>query len=85
MRIRLYIDQGIVKSICIYSTGYLYNVAREMKEINLLVEFWPDERRTVRRVYKMDNSEPFYEIVAASLTERIIQVRKYLHYILELV
>ena len=67
------------------SNGYLYNVAREMEETNLLVGFWPDERRTVRKLYKTDNSEPFYEIVAASLTERIIQVRKYLHYILGLV
>ncbi|WP_318614535.1 hypothetical protein [Sporosarcina sp. YIM B06819] len=67
------------------SNGYLYNIAREMEETNLLVGFWPDERRTIRKLYKTDNSEPFYEIVAASLTERIIQVRKYLHYILELV
>ncbi|MBE1553859.1 hypothetical protein [Sporosarcina limicola] len=67
------------------SNGYLYNVAREMEETNLLVGFWPDERRTVRKLYKTDNSEKFYGIVAASLTERITQVRKYLHYILELV
>ncbi|MEK5038505.1 hypothetical protein [Sporosarcina sp. FSL K6-3457] len=67
------------------SNGYLYNVAREMEETNLLVGFWPDERRTVRKLYKTDNSEQFYEIVAASLTERITQVRKYLHYVLELV
>lgn len=67
------------------SNGYLYNVAREMEETNLLVGFWPDERRTVRKLYKTDISEHFYEIVAASLTERVTQVRKYLHYILEMV
>jgi len=67
------------------SNGYLYNVAREMEETNLLVGFWPDERRTVRKLHKTDNSEQFYETVAASLTERITQVRKYLHYILGLV
>ncbi|MFJ7935936.1 hypothetical protein [Sporosarcina sp. NPDC096371] len=67
------------------SNGYLYNVAREMEETNLLLGFWPDERRTVRKLYKTGNSEQFYEIVTTSLTERITQVRKYLHYILELV
>jgi len=67
------------------SNGYLYNILREMEETNLLVGFWPDERRTVRKLYKTGNSEQFYETVADSLTERITQVRKYLHYILELV
>ncbi|HJF31089.1 MAG TPA: helix-turn-helix transcriptional regulator [Sporosarcina psychrophila] len=67
------------------SNGYLYNIAREMEETNLLVGLWPDERRTVRKLYKTDESEQFYVIVAASLTERITQVRKYLHYIIKLV
>ena len=67
------------------SNGYLYNIAREMEETNLLVGFWPDERRTVRKLYKTDESEQFYIIVSASLTERITQVRSYLHYILKMV
>lgn len=67
------------------SNGYLYNIAREMEETNLLVGFWPDERRTVRKLYKTADSEQFYMVVTASLTERIIQVRKYLHYILNMV
>ncbi len=67
------------------SNGYLYNIAREMEETNLLVGFWPDERRTVRKLYKTDQSEQFSIIVAASLTERITQVRRYLHYILKMV
>lgn len=67
------------------SNGYLYNIAREMEETNLLVGFWPDERRTIRILYKTEESESFYKIVEASLTERITQVRKYLHYILKMV
>lgn len=67
------------------SNGYLYNIAREMEETNLLVGFWPDERRTIRKLYKTDESEQFYIIVSASLTERIIQVRRYLHYVLKMV
>ena len=67
------------------SNGYLYNIAREMEETNLLVGFWPDERRTVRKLYKTEESEQFYMIVAASLTERVTQVRKYLHYIIKMV
>ena len=67
------------------SNGYLYDIAREMEETNLLVGFWPDERRTVRKLYKTDQSEQFSIIVAASLTERITQVRRYLHYILKMV
>ncbi|WP_338652355.1 hypothetical protein MKY15_18560 [Sporosarcina sp. FSL K6-1540] len=67
------------------SNGYLYNIAREMEETNLLVGFWPDERRTIRKLYKTDESEQFYIIVSASLTERIIQVRRYLHYVLKTV
>ncbi len=67
------------------SNGYLYDIAREMEETNLLVGFWPDERRTVRNLYKTDGSEQFYIIVSASLTERIIQVRRYLHYVLKMV
>ena len=67
------------------SNGYLYNIAREMEETNLLVGFWPDERRTVRKLFKTEESEQFYMIVAASLTERITQVRKYLHYIIKMV
>ena len=67
------------------SNGYLYNIAREMEETNLLVGFWPDERRTIRILYKTEESEAFYKIVADSLTERITQVRKYLHYILKMV
>lgn len=56
-----------------------------MEETNLLVGFWPDERRTIRKLYKTDESEQFYIIVSASLTERIIQVRRYLHYVLKTV
>ncbi len=67
------------------SNGYLYDIAREMEETNLLIGFWPDERRTIRKLYKTDESEQFYMIVATSLTERIIQVRRYLHYILKIV
>lgn len=67
------------------SNGYLYDIAREMEETNLLVGFWPDERRTVRNLYKTNESEQFYIIVSASLTERIIQVRRYLHYVLKMV
>ena len=67
------------------SNGYLYDIAREMEETNLLVGFWPDERRTVRKLYKTEESEQFLMIVAASLTERITQVRKYLHYIIKMV
>jgi DNA-binding PadR family transcriptional regulator len=67
------------------SSGYLYDIAREMEETNLLVGFWPDERRTVRKLYKTEESEQFLMIVAASLTERITQVRKYLHYIIKMV
>lgn len=67
------------------SNGYLYNIAREMEETNLLVGFWPDERRTVRNLYKTDESEQFFIIVTATLTERITQVRRYLHYILKMV
>ncbi|MBO0600154.1 helix-turn-helix transcriptional regulator [Sporosarcina sp. E16_3] len=67
------------------SNGYLYNIAHEMEESNLLVGFWPDERRTVRKLYKTDVSEQFYIIVSASLTERITQVRRYLHYVLKMV
>jgi DNA-binding PadR family transcriptional regulator len=67
------------------SNGYLYNISREMEETNILIGFWPDERRTIRKLYKTDGSEQFYMIVVASLTERITQVRKYLHYIIKLV
>ncbi|KXH81731.1 hypothetical protein [Sporosarcina sp. HYO08] len=67
------------------SNGYMYNVAREMEETNVLVGYWPDERRTVRILYKTEESEHFYGIVAASLTERVTQVRKYLHYVLRVV
>jgi len=67
------------------SNGYLYNIAHEMEQTNLLVGFWPDERRTVRKLYKTNESEKFYKIVSASLTERITQVRKYLHYVLNMV
>jgi DNA-binding PadR family transcriptional regulator len=67
------------------SNGYLYNIAREMEETNLLIGFWPDERRTIRKLYKTDESEQFYMIVADSLTERITQVRRYLHYIIKMV
>jgi len=67
------------------SNGYLYDIAREMEETNLLVGFWPDERRTVRKLYKTKESEQFYMIIAASLTERVTQVRKYLHYIIKMV
>lgn len=67
------------------SNGYLYNIAREMEETNLLVGFWPDERRTVRKLIKTDESEQFYIFVSASLTERVTQVRRYLHYILKMV
>ena len=67
------------------SNGYLYNIAREMEETNVLVGFWPDERRTIRKLYKTNESEQFYMIVTASLTERITQVRRYLHYILKIV
>jgi len=67
------------------SNGYLYDIAREMEETNLLVGFWPDERRTVRKLYKTDESEQFFIIVSASLTERITQVRRYLHYVLRMV
>lgn len=67
------------------SNGYLYNIAHEMEESNLLVGFWPDERRTVRKLYKTEESEQFYIIVSASLTERITQVRRYLHYVLKMV
>ncbi|WP_342511611.1 hypothetical protein MKY34_14040 [Sporosarcina sp. FSL K6-1522] len=67
------------------SNGYLYNIAHEMEETDLLIGYWPDERRTVRTLYKTDNSEQFYQVVAASLTERITQVRKYLHYIIKTV
>lgn len=67
------------------SNGYLYDIAREMEENDLLVGFWPDERRTIRKLYKTDNSEAFYEIVTVSLAERITQVRRYLHYILKMV
>ncbi|MER2089636.1 MAG: hypothetical protein ABS920_07860 [Sporosarcina sp.] len=67
------------------SNGYLYNIEREMEETNLLVGFWPDERRTVRKLYKTEESEQFYKTVEASLTERITQVRKYLHYVIQIV
>lgn len=67
------------------SNGYLYNIAREMEETNVLVGFWPDERRTIRKLYRTNESEQFYMIVTASLTERITQVRRYLHYILKIV
>jgi DNA-binding PadR family transcriptional regulator len=67
------------------SNGYLYDIAREMEKTNLLIGFWPDERRTIRNLYKTAESEAFYEIVAASLAERVIHVRKYLHYILKMV
>jgi DNA-binding PadR family transcriptional regulator len=67
------------------SNGYMYEIALEMEETNLLVGFWPNERRTVRNLYKTEESEQFFMIVSASLTERITQVRRYLHYVLKMV
>lgn len=64
------------------SNGYLYQVAREMEELNLLVGYWPDERRTVRYLHSTEEGAAFYRIVSQSLTERITQIRCYLHYIL---
>lgn len=65
------------------SNSYLYQVAREMEEENLLIGYWPDERRTVRHLKVTDEGVAFSRIVINSLTERVTQIRSYLHYILE--
>ena len=65
------------------SNGYLYQIAREMEETDLLSGHWRDERRTVRSLKKTEAGEHFLRIVEQSLAERVASVRKYLHYILD--
>jgi len=64
------------------SNGYLYQIAREMEETNLLVGYWPDERRTVRKLKGTDAGTAFYDVIAKSLEERITTTRHYLRYML---
>lgn len=64
------------------SNGYLYQIARDMEEQNLLVGYWPDERRTVRYLHSTEEGAAFYRVVSQSLTERITHIRGYLHYIM---
>ena len=64
------------------SNGYLYQLAREMEETDLLIGHWKDERRTVRILKGTDAGERFFHTVELSLLERVTSVHAYLHYIL---
>lgn len=64
------------------SNSYLYKIARELEEEGVLVGFWPDERRTVRKLKGTEQGAAYYPIIAQSLEERIGQVREYLRYVL---
>lgn len=65
------------------SNGYLYQLAREMEETDLLFGQWRDERRTVRILKGTDAGNLFLHTVERSLLERVTSVRTYLHYILK--
>lgn len=65
------------------SNGYLYQLAREMEESDLLIGQWRDERRTVRYLKGTEAGELFLPTVERSLVERVTSVRTYLQYILK--
>ncbi|MER2005927.1 MAG: hypothetical protein ABS939_00625 [Psychrobacillus sp.] len=64
------------------SNSYLYKIAKEMEEEELLVGYWPDERRTVRKLKGTEAGAAFSLVIANSLEERVKQVREYLRYML---
>jgi len=65
------------------SNGYLYQLAREMEENDLLIGQWKDERRTFRYLISTEAGEHFFHTVEQSLVERVMSVRTYLQYILK--
>ncbi|MEX3624915.1 hypothetical protein [Viridibacillus arvi] len=67
------------------SSAYLYTVAREMEESDLLHGFWPDERRSVRHMKGTDAGAAFYPTITHSLEERVKNTRHYLNYILHFI
>ena len=67
------------------SNSYLYKIANEMEAEGTLVGYWPDERRTVRKLKETPEGAAFYPIIARSLEERISQVREYLQYVLQFI
>lgn len=67
------------------SSAYLYKVAREMEESDLLYGFWPDDRRSVRYMKQTDAGAAFYPTIARSLEERVRNTRHYLTDILQFI
>lgn len=67
------------------SNSYLYKIARELEEEGVLVGYWPDERRTVRKLKGTEEGIMFFQQIAHSLEERIVQVREHLRYLLQFI
>jgi len=66
------------------SNGYLYELAIEMEEKNLLEGRWDGDRRAKRLLSITEEGRHHYKQIADSTRERLLQIKKFLHRILYL-
>ncbi len=63
------------------SNSYLYHVAREMEENNLVLGRWKDDRRTKRYLKVTEEGKYHYHQIETSTFERIRTIHHYLQYV----
>jgi DNA-binding PadR family transcriptional regulator len=63
------------------SNSYLYHVAREMEENNLVLGRWKDDRRTKRFLKVTEEGKFHYHQIETSTFERIRTIHHYLQYV----